>query len=476
MSKCADSHQPGLSERNSSVAEQFDVAIIGAGQGGGPLASAFANAGKRTILVEREHVGGTCINEGCTPTKTMIASGRVAYLARRASDYGVGTGDVDVDMTVVRQRKRDIVEQWRSGSQRRLDDTEGLTLLMAEARFTGPKTLAITDGAGGTREIEAETIVLNVGERPAPLKVPGAESVAIFNSTTIMELDTMPEHLVIVGGGYVGLEFAQLFRRLGSEVTVVHRGKHLLGREDPDIAQAVKEILEEDGITVHLGTHPEHLQHSEAGIEIKVGNVVTLHATHLLAAAGRIPNSDTLDLHLTGVETDERGQIPTNGRLETNVPGIYAIGDVRPGPKFTHISYDDYRILKANLIDGGSKSIEGRIVPYVVFTDPQLGRVGMSESEAKESGRPYRVATMPMSYVARATETAEPRGVMKAIVDGETERILGAAILGLEGGELMSMVQIAMWGNLPFTTLRDGIFAHPTLSEGFNNLFSSFRE
>jgi pyruvate/2-oxoglutarate dehydrogenase complex dihydrolipoamide dehydrogenase (E3) component len=347
---------------------------------------------------------------------------------------------------------------------------------MAEARFTGPKSLIATDASGATREFEAETIVLNVGERPAPLKVPGVESVTIHNSTTIMELDTVPEHLVVVGGGYVGLEFAQLFRRLGSEVTVVHRGKHLLGREDPDIAQAVKEILEEDGITIHLGTHPEHLQHSEAGIEIKVGNVVTLHASHVLAAAGRTPNSDSLDLHLTGVETDERGQIPTNDRLETNVPGIYAIGDVRPGPKFTHISYDDYRILKANLIDGASKSIEGRIVPYVVFTDPQLGRVGMSETEAKESGRPYRVATMPMSYVARATETAEPRGVMKAIVDAETERILGAAILGIEGGELMSMVQIAMWGNLPFTTLRDGVFAHPTLSEGFNNLFSSFRE
>lgn len=451
--------------------EEFDVAIIGSGQGGGPLASAFAESGKRTVLIERAHVGGTCVNEGCTPTKTMIASGRVAYLARRGADYGVHTGDISVDMVKVRQRKRDIVEQWRSGSQRRIDETDGLELIMDEAQFTSPKTLRV---AG--RTIHAATIVINVGERPSKLDIPGAETVEILDSTSIMELDRVPEHLVVIGGGYIGLEFGQLFRRLGSEVTIVHRGDQLLSREDPDIAQAMQKILEEDGIKVLLNTKTTSIGKSGSGIELEIDPVVKLHASHVLAAAGRTPNADSLDLDRTGVETDRRGQIPTDDLLATNVPGIYAIGDVRPGPKFTHISYDDYRVVKANLIDGERKSVADRLVPYVVYTDPQLGRVGLSEKEARESGKRIRVASMPMSSVARAVETAEPRGVMKVVVDAESDRLLGAAILGIEGGEIMSMLQIAMWGNLPYTVLRDGVFAHPALSESLNNLFFAFQD
>jgi pyruvate/2-oxoglutarate dehydrogenase complex dihydrolipoamide dehydrogenase (E3) component len=450
--------------------ETFDVAIIGSGQGGNPLAVAFANAGKRTVLIEREHVGGTCVNVGCTPTKTMIASGRAAYMARRGPDYGVHTGDISVDMGKVRQRKRDIVKQWRSGSERSIDQADGLELIMAEARFTGPRTIQ-----AGNREIQAETIVINVGERPATLDVPGADMVEILDSTSIMELDEVPEHLVIIGGGNIGLEFGQLFRRLGSEVTIVHRSKQLLGREDEDIARTIQDILEEDGITVLLNAKTQSILGTESGIDVVIGPDQVLHASHVLGATGRTSNADSLDLGRTGVETDKRGQIPTSDTLETNVPGIYAIGDVRPGPKFTHISYDDYRILKGNLIDGEQKSIAGRLVPYVVYTDPQLGRVGMTESQARESGKSIRVASMPMRRVARATETAEPRGVMKVIVDAESDLMLGAAILGIEGGEIMAMVQIAMWGKLPYTTLRDGIFAHPSLAEGFNNLFGSLQ-
>ncbi len=459
--------------------EQFDVAIIGAGQAGGPLASAFANAGKLTVVIERAHVGGTCVNEGCTPTKTMIASGDIAYRAKRGPDFGVETGKVEISMTKVRDRKRKNVEIWRVGSEKSLTETKGVTLLMGEVRFTGPKSLHVAMNDGGERQITAETIVINAGERPAPLQAAGADSVPILNSTTVMELAVVPDHLIVVGGGYVGLEFAQLFRRLGSEVTIVQHGKQLLSREDPDIAEEMRKVLVEDGLTIHLNSSTTGVSGSEGAIELTIerdGKQETITGTHLLAAAGRVPNTDLLDLKNAGIETDDRGYIVTNDRLETNVPGVYAVGDIRPGPKFTHISYDDYRILKANLIDGGSRSIEGRHVPYVVFTEPQLGRIGLSEQEAKSQKRDYRVASMPMSKVARAFEVDEPRGVMKVLVDPETERILGAAILGLDGGEIMAMIQIAMLGDLPYTVLRDGIWAHPTLAEGLNNLFFSFQD
>jgi len=459
--------------------EHFDVAIIGAGQAGGPLSSAFANAGKSTVIIEREHVGGTCVNVGCTPTKTMIASGDIAYRAKRAADFGVETGKVEISMTKIRDRKRKNVEIWREGSEKGLTGTKGVTLLMGEARFTGPKKLHVTMNDGSTREIEAGTIVINAGERPRPLKATGAESVPILNSTTIMELAIVPAHLIVVGGGYVGLEFAQLFRRLGSKVTIVQHGKQLMSREDPDIADEMRKVLVEDGLTIHLNSSTTRVSGSEGAIDLTIehdGKEETITGTHLLAAAGRVPNTDLLDLNKAGIETDDHGYIPTSDRLETNVPGVYAVGDVRPGPKFTHISYDDYRVLKTDLIDGGNRSIKGRQVPYVVFTEPQLGRIGLSERDAKKQGIAYRVASMPMSKVARAFETDFPRGVMKVLVDPKSKRILGAAILGLDGGEIMAMIQIAMLGDLPYTTLRDGIWAHPTLAEGLNNLFFSFRD
>jgi pyruvate/2-oxoglutarate dehydrogenase complex dihydrolipoamide dehydrogenase (E3) component len=461
-------------------AQHYDAIVIGAGQGGVPLARTFAQAGRRTALVERDHVGGTCYNEGCTPTKTMVASAKVAYFERRSADYGVKNGPVTVDMVAVRQRKRDIVDNFRNGGERRIQDTEGLDLLKGEARFTGPEELEVRLNGGDELRLTAENIFINVGARTANPPVQGLDGVPTFSSTTIMELDGVPEHLLVLGGGYVGLEFAQMFRRFGSEVTVVQRGKQLLSREDADVAEAVAEILREDGVEVLLETQAQRAEQTEDGkirltIRTPEGES-TLEGSHLLVAAGRPPNTDRLNLEAAGVETDKHGFIKVNERLETNVPGIWALGDVKGGPAFTHISYDDFRIVRTNLLEGGNATIDDRPVPYTVFIDPQLGRVGLREQEAREQGFNIRVAKMPMSYVARALEVDEPRGMMKAVVDADTHQILGCAVLGIEGGEVMAMIQIAMMGEMPYTVLRDAIFAHPTLAESLNNLFATIDE
>jgi pyruvate/2-oxoglutarate dehydrogenase complex dihydrolipoamide dehydrogenase (E3) component len=461
--------------------DRFDAIVIGAGQAGGPLSTALARAGHKTVLIEREHVGGTCINEGCTPTKTMVASGRVAYLARRAADYGVHIGEVTVDMAKVRQRKRDIVDSFRNGSQRRIESTEGVDLLFGTASFAGPKTLEVRLNEGEPRRISADLIFLNAGARPSMPRMQGIEEIPYLNSTTIMELDAVPEHLLVIGGGYIGLEFGQLFRRLGSRVTIVQRGPKLLAREDADVADEVAKILREDGIEVLLDSEaPRVAGTGDGAIELTVrskrGDERVISGSHLLVAAGRTPNTDTLNLAAAGIQADNHGFIVANERLETNVPGIYALGDIKGGPAFTHISYDDFRIIRTNLLENGAATTKERLVPYTVFIDPQLGRVGLSETEAREQGRNIRVAKMPMSYVARALETDETRGFMKAIVDAGTNQILGAAVLGIEGGEIMSAIQLAMIGHLPYTVLRDGVFAHPTLSEGLNNLFMGMDE
>ncbi len=457
----------------------YDAIVIGAGQGGVPLARTLAQAERKVALVEREHVGGTCYNEGCTPTKTMVASAKVAYLDRRSADYGVKNGPGTVDMVAVRQRKRDIVEDFRRGGEQRLRDTEGLDLVWGEASFTGPKELEVRLNSYETR-LTAKNIFINTGSRPDNPPVAGLESVPALNSTTIMELDEVPEHLLVLGGGYVGLEFAQMFRRFGSEVTVVQRDKQLLTREDADVAEAVAEVLREDGVEVLLETEAKRAEQIEDGeLLLTVGTLEgegTLEGSHLLVAAGRPPNTDRLNLEAAGVETDERGFIRVNERLETGVEGIWALGDVKGGPAFTHISYDDFRIVKTNLLEGGDATITDRMVPYTVFIDPQLGRVGLSEEEAREQGRDVRVARMPMKHVARALEVDEPRGMMKAVVDADTRRILGCAVLGVEGGEVAAMIQIAMMGRVPYTTLRDAVFAHPTLAESLNNLFATIGE
>ena len=456
--------------------QRYDVIVIGAGQGGGPLAGAFAKAGRRTLLVERKHIGGTCINEGCTPTKTMIASGRVAYLARRSGDYGVRTGAVTVDLARVRERKRAIVEQFRTGSEQALA-MAGVEVEFGDARFIGPRLIEIAQH-GAHIEAAAAVIVINTGMRPLLPDIPGLASVSALDSTSIMELDVVPEHLLVLGGGYIGLEFAQLFRRFGSRVTIVHRGAHLLSREDSDIATAMTNVLEQDGIEVCVGaTTTAVARTADAGVRLTVQSKrtttsVDIVGSHLLLAVGRVPNTENLGVSEAGIDLDENGYIKANVRLETSAHGVHVVGDVKGGPAFTHISYDDFRILRTNLLHGGRATTEGRLLPYTVFTDPQLGRVGLTEDDARKAGFDVRIAKLPMSSVARALEMDETRGMMKVVVDGATKRILGAASLGIEGGEIASQLQIAMMGNLPYTTLRDAVFAHPTLSESLNNLFA----
>ncbi|RAK95620.1 FAD/NAD(P)-binding domain-containing protein [Aspergillus ibericus CBS 121593] len=448
---------------------KYDIIIIGSGQGGTPLARALADAKFKTALIEREHIGGCCVNEGCTPTKTMIASGRVAYLARRGWDFG---------------RKRDIVRVFRAGSEKRLKDA-GVDVLMGEASFVDAKTMVVVDGEGGERVVRGEKIVINTGCRPAGAVLEGLEKVGkerVLDSTSIMELGVVPEHLVVVGGGYIGVEFGQLFRRLGAKVTIVHRGGQLLPREDRELADLLGEILRKDGVKVLLETTPIRVVDvSDEGFDVMVstkkGDEIVKGATHILFATGRVPNTERLNAAAAGVKLNNKGYVVTDDFLQTSVPFIYAIGDVKGPPAFTHISFDDYRVLKSSLLEsegsGSRLSITDRIVPYVVYTDPQFGHVGLHEHEAREKypNKKILTAQMPMSYVARALETDESRGAMKAVIDGESGSILGFSCFGAEGGELMSVVQTAMIGNLPYQKLQDAVFAHPTFAESLNNLW-----
>jgi pyruvate/2-oxoglutarate dehydrogenase complex dihydrolipoamide dehydrogenase (E3) component len=451
--------------------QQYDAIVIGAGQAGTPLSRALAEAGMHTALIERKHVGGTCINEGCTPTKTMVASGRVAYLARRAADYGVRTGPISVDLQKVRERKRNIVDSFRNGSQARIEKTANLDLIFGEASFSGPRVVDVRRNDGSQITLSAKYVFINAGTRASRPNLKGLDTVAALDNISIMELDALPDHLLILGGGYIGLEFGQLFRRFGSRVTIVQSAGQLLTREDADIAEEVTNIFRQDGVEIVLSARATRVSQSGASIQLEIQAQKTLAGSHLLVATGRVPNSDTLNLGAAGIETDAHGFIKVNDRLETTAEGIFALGDIKGGPAFTHISYDDFRIVRSNLIEKKSASTKDRQVPYTVFIDPQLGRVGLSETEARAQDHKIRVAKLPMKSVARALEVDETRGFMKAIVDADSNQILGAAILGIEGGEVMSAVEIAMMGKLPYTALRDGTFAHPTLTESLNNLF-----
>ena len=456
------------------MAETYDSVILGVGQAGDPLARALAKAGRRVVIIERDVVGGTCVNRGCTPTKTMIASARVAYLARRGADFGVQTGPVTVDLTKVRQRKRDIVEDFRGGVKTKLEDADGVDLVFGEARFIGPKTVEIALRNGGTQTVTAEQVFINTGARPAVPKIEGLDQINFLDSTSVMELGAVPEHLLILGGSYIALEFGQMFRRFGSEDTVIDHSSLMMEREDADVAEEITKILTEDGLTIITEAKVSKLAKSDTGVtltlETKAGEQ-TVTGSHLLLAAGRTPNTEALDLPAAGIIADAHGIIEVSEMLETNVPGVYALGDVKGGPQFTHIAYDDFRIIRANLLEHGSRTTANRFVPYTMFTDPQLGRVGMTETEAKKSGRTVQVAKIPMTEVARGIETDETRGFLKAVVDAETGQILGAAILAVDGGEIMATLEVAMMGHLPYTVLRDATLAHPTLAESLNNLF-----
>lgn len=459
--------------------DHFDAVVIGSGQAGTPLCQALAKSGMRTALVEREHVGGTCVNEGCTPTKTMVASGRVAYLARRGADYGVRTGEITIDLKKVRERKRAIVESFRKGSEGRIKKAENLELIYGTAEFAGAKVLRIRRKEGSSREIRSEKIFINAGCRPAIPKLDGLEKVSYLNSTSIMELDAVPEHLLVLGGGYIGLEFGQLFRRFGSRVTIVQSAGQLLVREDADVAEAVRKILQEDGVAILLNAAASKVLGTGEKIKLDVsinGRTQMVEGSHLLVATGRVPNTDTLNCGTAGIALDAHGFIRVDEKLETSTKDVYALGDIKGGPAFTHISYDDFRIIRTNVIEKGSASTADRLVPYTVFIDPQLGRVGLTEAEARAQKRSIRVAKMTMDYVARALEVDETRGFVKVIVDADSKQMLGATVLGIEGGEVMAQIQLAMMGKLPYTALKDGVFAHPTLAESLNNLFSHFED
>ena len=465
----------------TSKTSHYDAIILGSGQAGNPFAVDLAAKGRRTAMIERAAIGGTCVNYGCTPTKTMVASAEVANLARRGREYGIEVGKVSVDMTAVRERKRGVVKKWREGSENRLQQAKLVDVIYGEGSFLGPKQVRVRLNDGGERILTSDLIVIDTGLTAGKPPLPGLEGVPFLENMSIMELDVLPEHLLVLGGGYVGLEFGQMFRRFGSRVTVVQRGKQLLTNEDSDVADEIAKLLREDGIEILLETTAESVAASGNNIRLTIkvkgeSKSKNVEGTHLLVATGRNPNTAKLNLQAAGISTDEHGYIPVNDKLETTVPGIYAVGDVKGGPAFTHISYDDYRVLKANLLDGGNRTITGRPLPYCVFIDPQLGRIGLTEKQARVQGKKVRVARLPMTSVARAVETGQSRGFMKALVDPQTDEILGAAVLGMDGGEIMSMIQIAMMGKLKYPVLQSAILAHPLLSESLNNLFLHFQD
>ena len=459
--------------------QQYDAIVIGTSQGGRFLPIELARAGRKVALIERDQLGGVCVNTGCTPTKTMVASARLAYQARRAAEYGVRLGPISVDLEAVRERKRAMVAGARENYASRLAQN-GLDLIQGEARFTGPQTVEIALTDGGMRQISAPTVIINAGTRPKPLEITGAADVPVLNSTSIMELDELPEHLIILGGGYIGLEFGQMFRRFGSEVTIVQTAPRLMMIEDEDVSDEVAAVLRDDGITILTSSTPVRGERADGGhlrltVRTEDGER-QLEGSHLLSAIGRIPNTESLNLEKAGIRLDGNGFIEVDEYLETSVPGVYATGDVKGGPAFTHLSYDDYRILRANLIKHEKASIRGRIVPYTMFIDPQLGRVGITEREASAQGRAIRVAKLPMGAVVRAIETGETRGFMKVIVDAASGQILGCAVLGSEGGEIMTIIQVAMLGKLSYTDMADAIFTHPLFAEGLNTLFEMFED
>jgi len=463
-----------MNDPTRATEKQFDSIIIGTGQSGKPLALYLAGEGKKVAVIERNYVGGSCINYGCTPSKTMAASAKAAYLAERAEEYGINLSSYKVNFKKVIKRKNEVVRDFRKSGEKSLEQNKNITFIRGSASFADKNLIMIEKPDGTKIELSSKNIYINTGGRPKIPSIPGLDKINFLDSTSIMELKEIPDHLIILGGGYIGLEFGQMFKRFGSKVTIVEHGDQLLKREDKDISNEIKKIFEEDGIKVLLNKEVVGIKKNQKGkIKIFFDDTESISGTHLLVAAGHIPNTEELNLEAAGIECNDSGYIKVNENLETNIKGIFALGDVKGGPAFTHISYDDFRIIRNNLKAPGSASIKGRFVPYVVFIDPQLGRVGLNEKEASKLGKKFLIAKMPMSYVARAIESNETRGLMKIIIDAETENILGCSVLGMEGGEILAMIQIAIMGNLKYSSLKDGIFAHPTLAESLNNVFNT---
>lgn len=442
---------------------RYDAVVIGAGQAGPALAARLAGAGQRVAIVERKLFGGTCVNTGCTPTKTLVASAYAAHLARRAADYGVGTGPVTVDMAAVKARKARIVADSRAGLEDWLAGTAGCTVVRGHARFVSPQAVAV-----GEEVLEAERFFLDVGGRALVPDMPGLAEVEVLTNTTLLELDAVPRHLVVVGGSYIGLEFAQIFRRFGAAVTVIEKGSRLLGREDPETSEAIRGILEGEGIAIRCGA--DCIRFAPSGRDIAVGVTCGAGApevvgSHVLLAVGRRPNTDDLGLEAAGVARDARGVITVDDGLRTSVPHIWALGDCNGRGAFTHTAYNDFEIVAANLLEGAARSVGERIPAYALYTDPPLGRVGLTETQARAAGHAVRVGRRPMTRVGRAVEKGETAGFMKVVVDRDSDAILGAAILGVGGDEAIHAVIQAMQAGVTASAYTRAVPIHPTVSE-----------
>jgi len=460
--------------------KKYDAIIIGAGQAGAPLAKKLALAGFKTVIIEKRFYGGTCVNDGCTPTKTWVASAKAAYMAGKSADLGVPVKRFAINMPKIKMRKDDVVMQSRLGGQHAAEKTKGLDVVFGEAFFNGEKTVTVRLKNGKKHNLQADLIFLNPGALPFIPQIEGLSNIGYLTSTSILDLEIVPEHLLVIGGNYIGLEFGQMFRRFGSKVTILEKSARIVSREDEDVSTEMQQILEAEKIKIFTNAQATKFKQKADGkitATVLVNGVEQkIKCSHVLVAVGRTPQTQALHLEKTGIETDERGYIKVNEQLETNVKGIYALGDAKGGPAFTHISYNDYTIVYRNLVEKQDLNINDRPVPYCMFTDPQLGRVGMDETEAKKNGINYKVARLPMSHVARAIETGDTRGFMKAVVDPETKKILGATVLGPEGGEIMTVLQMAMEGGITYDRIRYCVFAHPTYSESLNNLFLALED
>ena len=452
---------------------KYDAIIIGSGQAGNPLSSALTEHGWTVALIEKSYLGGTCINTGCTPTKTMVASAQVAHYASMGKKWGVNTSGVSVDLPAIVARKNAVVQHFRDGQQHRVEKHPKLRLYRDVARFLSPKQVQV-----GDEILESDRIFIDPGTRPAPPRIPGIDSIGYLTNESLMELQEIPEHLIVLGAGYIGLEFGQMFRRFGSRITVIHRSGQIIGQEDADVAAALQKALEAEGIEFHLNASSKKVENQNGEIVLTAdtaGGSQTFRGSHLLAATGRVPNTDDLGVDKAGIALDSRGYIKVNEKLATSVPGIWALGDVTGGPAFTHISYNDYQIVYGNLIEGKNLTTVNRYVPYSLFTDPQLGRVGMTEKEARASGRKLKIGTFPMASVSRAIERDETTGFMKIIIDAETDRILGASILGVEGGETVQILGAMILADAPYTVLKGAVYIHPTLAEGLFGLMQAVK-
>lgn len=450
---------------------KYDAMVIGSGQGGNPLAQQLATRGETVALIESNYLGGTCINTGCTPSKTMVASAQVAHYARNACRWGVHTSGVRVDLGEVLKRKNDIVQSFRSGWATTFQKQSKLHLFRERARFIGPRRVQV-----GADTIEAERVFIDTGARPTIPPIAGLNSVPYLTNVSMLELAEIPKHLLVLGGGYIGLEFGQMFRRFGSEVTVIQSAERILPNEDEDVTSELQKILESEGIKLHVQARANKVEKKAECISLTFetrSGPETICGSHLLVATGRTPNTKDLDLSKAGIEANQKGFVVVNDRLETSAENVWALGDVTGGPAFTHISYNDYQIIYGNLYEGKDLRTSSRIVPYAVYTDPTLGRVGLTEKAARGQGRKLKVGKIAMTNVARAKERAETQGLMKIVVDGETDRVLGAAILAVEGGELVQILSTLMLADKPYTLLKGAIYIHPTLAEGFFGLMES---